>query len=103
MPIISAFRTLRQEDQELQVSLGCTVRHCLKKKKKKSTLLSVLWVLPEKVLPLFLLMDHLWSPAFLPSLWNCFLPFLLSPVGMSDIAKFQAPVLSDMSMVLLSE
>jgi hypothetical protein len=35
MPIISAFRTLRQEDQELQVSLGSTVRHCLKKKKKK--------------------------------------------------------------------
>jgi hypothetical protein len=35
MPIISALRRLRQEDLEFKAGLGCIVRSCVKKKKKR--------------------------------------------------------------------
>jgi hypothetical protein len=35
VPVIPALERLRQEDQELEDSLGYIVRLCLKKKKKK--------------------------------------------------------------------
>jgi hypothetical protein len=34
MSVISALGRLQQEDHQVEASLGYTVRHCLKKKKK---------------------------------------------------------------------
>jgi hypothetical protein len=46
MPVILALRSLRQEDQEFQASLGYMVRLCLKKKKKdkRNKPMNMLWV-----------------------------------------------------------
>jgi hypothetical protein len=35
-PVILALQRLRQENNELEASLGCIVRHCLKKIRNKT-------------------------------------------------------------------